>query len=242
MQDEAVAYVLLGIENQTDVHYAMAVKNMIYDALNYGGQISNIRAEHQKKKDLKGGAEFLSGFQKGDRLKPVVTLTIYFGTGEWDAARSLSEMFGAVDSLILDYVNDYKLNLIVPSEIEDFSLFRTELRNLLQMIAAADSKDAVGKLMEDESFTHLSIETVRLINSCTGAEIPIEDGVKEVNMCKGIEDMKRHAMESGVEQGTQMATTLAIQNMLELGVSEEKILSKYSQEELNRAREAAASV
>ena len=29
------AYVLLGVENQTDIHYAMPVRNMIYDALSY---------------------------------------------------------------------------------------------------------------------------------------------------------------------------------------------------------------
>ena len=32
-QDERTSYVLLGIENQTDVHYAMPVRNAIYDAL-----------------------------------------------------------------------------------------------------------------------------------------------------------------------------------------------------------------
>lgn len=34
MQEDEVAYILLGIENQTDIHYAMPVRNMIYDALN----------------------------------------------------------------------------------------------------------------------------------------------------------------------------------------------------------------
>ena len=32
-QDEKMSYVLLGVENQTDVHYAMPVRNAIYDAL-----------------------------------------------------------------------------------------------------------------------------------------------------------------------------------------------------------------
>lgn len=189
---------------------------------------------------MKDGAEFLSGYQKSDRLKPVITLTMYFGAGKWDAARSLFEMFGEVDAWILTYTNDYKLNLIVPQEIGDFSLFTTELRNLLQMIAASNNETTVGQLMEDESFTHLSVETVRLINSCIGLEIPIEDGAKEVNVSKGIEDMKKHALERGIEQGAEQATTLAIRNMLELGVSEEKILLKYSREELDRAQEAAA--
>ena len=32
MTDENAAYLILGIENQTDVHTAMPVKNMVYDA------------------------------------------------------------------------------------------------------------------------------------------------------------------------------------------------------------------
>lgn len=35
--DDSAAYLLLGIENQSDIHYAMPVKNMVYDALSYAG-------------------------------------------------------------------------------------------------------------------------------------------------------------------------------------------------------------
>ena len=38
------------------------------------------------------GAEFLSGLAKDDKLVPVITLTIYWNTGNWDGARSLHEM------------------------------------------------------------------------------------------------------------------------------------------------------
>lgn len=37
-QDDEAAYILLGIENQTDIHYAMPVRNIIYDALQYGNR------------------------------------------------------------------------------------------------------------------------------------------------------------------------------------------------------------
>lgn len=33
MQNKETTYLLLGIENQTDIHYAMPVRNMIYDSL-----------------------------------------------------------------------------------------------------------------------------------------------------------------------------------------------------------------
>ena len=33
MMDKSTAYLLLAIENQSNIHYAMPVKNMVYDAL-----------------------------------------------------------------------------------------------------------------------------------------------------------------------------------------------------------------
>ena len=42
MEDENADYLLLGIENQTEIHYAMPVRNMIYDALQYGNQVAAI--------------------------------------------------------------------------------------------------------------------------------------------------------------------------------------------------------
>ena len=44
MQNEEATYLLLGIENQTDIHYAMPVRNMIYDSLQYGKQVMEIAA------------------------------------------------------------------------------------------------------------------------------------------------------------------------------------------------------
>ena len=46
-QDGEAAYILLGIENQTDIHYAMPVRNIIYDALQYGKQVADIAAKHR---------------------------------------------------------------------------------------------------------------------------------------------------------------------------------------------------
>ena len=44
MQNKEATYLLLGIENQTDIHYAMPVRNMIYDSLQYGKQVMEIAA------------------------------------------------------------------------------------------------------------------------------------------------------------------------------------------------------
>lgn len=79
MGNDKMTFLLLGIENQSEVHCAMPVRNLLYDALNYGHQVSEIASEHRKEKDLRD-AEFLSGFSKEDKIIPVITLTVYFGS------------------------------------------------------------------------------------------------------------------------------------------------------------------
>ncbi len=44
MQDSYANYVILGVENQMEVHYAMPVRNMVYDALQYDKQVAMIAA------------------------------------------------------------------------------------------------------------------------------------------------------------------------------------------------------
>ena len=92
MTDGKIEYVLYGAENQAEIHYAMAVKNNLYDALEYAGQVEEAAKSHrkemkQKKEQGKTSAdedrktpsagEFLSGFWKEDRLIPSITVTIF---------------------------------------------------------------------------------------------------------------------------------------------------------------------
>ncbi len=46
MTDGKIEYVLYGVENQTEIHYAMAVKNNLYDALEYAGQVEEAAKSH----------------------------------------------------------------------------------------------------------------------------------------------------------------------------------------------------
>ena len=49
---DSCVYAIIGVENQTDIHYAMPVRCMIYDALNYGKQVNEAAKKHKKKKDF----------------------------------------------------------------------------------------------------------------------------------------------------------------------------------------------
>ena len=99
MQDEHTAYLLLGTENQSEIHYAIPVKTMVYDSLQYASQVDAVGRRFRR--HLKAGeghgykispGEFLSGFRREDKLLPVITLVIYFGPEKWDAPIGLHDM------------------------------------------------------------------------------------------------------------------------------------------------------
>ena len=46
--DEEAVYLLLGIENQSQIHYAMPVRNMMYDAIRYAHQVDEIAKINRK--------------------------------------------------------------------------------------------------------------------------------------------------------------------------------------------------
>ena len=59
-RDEHAAYILLGIENQQKVHYAMPVRNMLYDALQYDKQVKAVSYAYDH------GSRCSAGDQCGD--------------------------------------------------------------------------------------------------------------------------------------------------------------------------------
>ena len=133
MTDGKTAYCVIGIEHQAEIHYALPVRNGVYDFLQLSHQVSEATSAHrQAMKEMKSehsgdpqekedptDSEFLSGFWKTDRLIPVVTLVIYFGSDNWDAPLTLKEMYSSTDSVILAHAPDYHVNLIAPREMSD---------------------------------------------------------------------------------------------------------------------------
>ena len=157
MEDSNAAYLLLGIENQSQLHYAMPVRNMLYDAMQYVSQVENTAKSHRgenKSTHAETGAEYLSGFYRTDRLLPVITLTLYFGADEWNAPRDLHSMLTANND-IMKFVDNYHIHLVAPADIsyEDFGKFHTELKLALKYLKYSRDKKRLGEVIyEDAAF------------------------------------------------------------------------------------------
>lgn len=199
-EDKDAAYVLLGIENQTDIHYAMPVRNLIYDALQYGKQVSDVSAKHRKESgNGHNRGEYLSGFYKEDRLTPVITLVVHFGADAWDGPLSLHEMMSVDKPEIMQMVPDYRIQLIDPARMkpEDLMKFETSLREVMGYIKYSKDKEGMKTYMAGNSRTMLERTAAQVIKAITNTPIEIPEGLEEVNVCEAIEEMMKDSKAEG---------------------------------------------
>ena len=205
MQDTTASYILLGIEDQTDVHYAMPVRNIIYDALQYGKQVSEVAKKHKNQGDRKGHnkGEYLSGFYKEDRIRPVVTLVVHFGADEWDGPLSLCEMMDLKDERLLEFVQDYRIFLIDPYKLtaNDLEKFSSSLGDVLGYIKYSKDKKALSKFLNDTKAMIMDNDAARVIRDITNTPIYVPDGKGEIDMCKAVKDMLDESKTKGMAEG-----------------------------------------
>ena len=229
-QDEKTSYVLLGIENQTDVHYAMPVRNVIYDALQYGRQVADIAADHRRnKKDFPGksNGEYLSGFFKEDHIRPVITLVIHFGAEEWDGPLSLHEMMATRDMEILSFVENYRIHLIDSTKLteEELNKFSTSLKEVMGYIKYSKDKEKLMEFLRKDTHKTIEMNAARVIKTITNTPIEVSEEMEEIEMCKAIEDLILEGEAKGEAKGL-------IEICLEMNFSKEDILRKL-QDKLN---------
>ncbi len=206
MTDRRTAYLVLGVESQAMVNYAMPVRDMLYDALQYTGQVQKATASHRKTGDYRGKSsdEYLSGWQKEDRLMPVVTLVIYWSSREWDGPMSLREMFVGSNDSVLSCVPDYRINLLQPATIRDDDLakFGTTLKEVLTFIKYAQDADKLKEAVNaDEKFRHLGRNEVDILNVSVKANLTIEEREEECDVCEAMQELADRAAAEGRAEG-----------------------------------------
>lgn len=207
-QDGEAAYILLGIENQTDIHYAMPVRNIIYDALQYGKQVADIAAKHRtdgSKGHSRG--EYLSGFYKDDKIIPVITLVLHFGANEWDGPLSLHEMMAVKNESLLNFVQDYQIHLIDPAKLskEDLEKFSTSLREVIGYIKYSKDKKRLTEFLTDNPRMLMEANAARVIKAVTNTPLDIPEDAEVIDVCKAVEDMMNESKAEGRTEGAVAA-------------------------------------
>lgn len=132
--DDQLELLILGIENQNDIHYAMPLRTLVYDALTYNKQYREKAKVHRTTGDLKN-AERLSGFSKDDRLVPVITLVVYYGIEPWDGPTSLNGMLSIPEQLKpwSHLFSDHPMHLLEAAKIQNLENYQGDLKALFNI-------------------------------------------------------------------------------------------------------------
>ena len=234
MEDESGVYVILGAEAQSHIHYAMPVKGALYDAMQYSDQVERQRRAHAGNVALNSD-EFLSGFRRQDRLKPIITLVIYFGDAEWDGPMCLHDMLSTVEPELLRFIPDYRVNLIAPARIpeSDFQKFQTNLGRVLEFIKYSRDKEKLqAALNRDAGYRAMDVDSYELIRLTTNSDLKAEVKEGKVDMCIAIQEIraegvaegrakgKAEGKAEGVVEGESNAIVRSIHNLMRnLGIS-----------------------
>ena len=229
-RDDEAVYVLLCDELQSRVHYAMPVKDMLYDAIDYSKQVEDARRSYRKKNDDAGefsfengdlrirltSEEFLSGFRNTDRLIPVITATVYFGPDEWDGPLSLHEMMNVKDKRLLSVIPNYRINLIAPARIADanFEKFNTDLGLAMKVLKYQNSE--ADRLILDLGGRKVGRSTAEFLNVQAKLGLTFEESKQEgeIDMCKAMEMRINSERAEATEKATENTLLQSIKMMM----------------------------
>ena len=214
------------------------VKNMIYDALEYAGQVENSARSHREAKQWPStSGEYLTGFYKDDRLIPVITVVVYFGSDTWNAPRSLHEMLSVRDPEILSLVPDYRINLFSPAEIKDEKLdkLQSNLKEVMLFIKYSKDKRKLQELTSKNSgFQSLELKAARVIDSIIGINLRFTEIEGSVNMCQAVQEMCDDARAEGLSQGRAQGLSQGLQEHALLTAQRMLEDPRFSPEDISR--------
>ncbi len=225
MTDGHAIFILLGSEIQGSVHYAMPIKTGLYDFITYDDQLSEITSQNRKLHEAKEielqGGEYLYGFRREDRVKLVITATIYVGKEPWDGPLKLSDIIEEECRKYL--INDYKLSLLSATDLQeqDFEKFATELGDIMRFVKH-QGKD-VDKLIEQTNHKIYTPEAAAFVKEAANMDLDFEVKNGGVDMCEALE--RRYTKERSA--GEETAKNQIILNMVKDGLEPEKI-AKYA--------------
>ena len=180
-------YCLMAIEHQIKEAPEMPLRVMEYDVREY---LRQMREEGASK------------------LKPIITLVIYWNGDEWSYATTLHEMFDetAMKFLektgIMEYLPDYRMNLFLPKAAteEELEKFETDLKHVMMYVRYSDDKNKLMNYARENNIV-LNIESVTIINMLTNSNLKIEEGKDEVHMCKALDDLIEDGRIEGRNEG-----------------------------------------
>ena len=194
-----VDFVIMGIENQTRVHYGMPLRVMLYDSLGYLKECREIARQHQKDREKATPEEFLSGLHKEDRLHPIISIVIYYNEKPWDGPKSLKDLVVEMPDEISRAFSDYRMNLLQVGESERYHFDNADVQDVFEtarLIYKGDFKQVKEMFGE----RNVKSDVGAMIGVMTDSDLIVERAYESkggMNMCTALEKLEERGREEG---------------------------------------------
>ncbi|MCM1126800.1 MAG: Rpn family recombination-promoting nuclease/putative transposase, partial [Lachnospiraceae bacterium] len=226
-------FAILALENQEKIDYAMPVRVMVQEALEYEKQVKAFRQKNERAYRADCGAnakkgsdavykddgEYLYKVKKDDYLSPVVTLVVYLGEDEWKGAKSLHEMvdFGSTQAgaELRKLIPEYPLHFLDLSRFAHFEYFKTELRPLLELFQKRNSKEEFAEyIRKNTESSNMDEESWNLLSNLIDSK-NIKKLIQKKEQMKEEEGSMCNALDELIADGVAMGKAEFIIDLLE---------------------------
>lgn len=227
-----VHYLIIGIEAQEEIDYSLPLRNILYDVAEYEKQARTIRKSVRKEPEGLTTGEYMYGFKADSRLLPVVTFVLYSGETEWTGPKCLHDMleFTDIPDNLRELIPNYKINVISIRDIKDTSVFKTDLRHVLDFLRYARDKNKLKELVENEPYyKSMDEEAYDVVVNYANVKklVEVKDEYKNMegrmNMCTAIKEMMEDSKSEGRMEGRMEMLERQVQAKLARHESIEKI-------------------
>ncbi len=224
-----MTFVLLGVEAQQHIHYAMPLRHMLYDGMGYLKEYRSLPAKVGK---FQTSDEFLSKMKKEDKLHPIITLTVYYGETPWDGPLNLRDMMADMPQEMESVFCNYSMNLLEIRKsgeyvfhnkdvvmVFDFTraVFENRVDEAIQKYKVAKAKEEVWQFIDTMIDTEKMIgqEYIGGENMCEGLRLWAQekaDKAEQIGLNRGLSQGRRE----GELTGQQMLINRMIENNMPL--------------------------
>ena len=236
---------LLGLENQERINLIYPLRLMEMDSLVYRQEVEAVdeknRAAGQRYEEED---DFLYRHRRGDRVKPVLNLMLYWGKKKWEKPLSLREMLEDVPALptkLRQLAGDYGVHIIHMRQIPEATLqeMDSDLKYVLGIMKCTKSSKKYEAYIREnrDYFARIPKSAVDVIDVCTNIKdirkhlrfvLNENNNEEEADMCYALDQIQRNAEKKGKRQGIQQG----VQQMNELV---RRLLADGRQEDLLQA-------
>ena len=178
---------------------------------------------------------------RADKITPVITLVINFGSKRWDGPLSLYEMMSEQPEEMKPFVQDYRIFLIDPMAMSDADLkhLNSTLREVLSYIKYQHDQEQMQRLLQEDSrFSELERNAALVIQSTTRTELNIKPDAEVVDMCEAIRQMMESSKQQGMQQGIQQGMQRGSREM-QLQIARELLSMNMSAQQVAKATKLA---